>query len=185
MALHASTDAGASRDTMVIARRFRGPDDVVEVERIMDVNFLGTVRCTAAFADLLAASAPSALVNVASVAGKIGLGPPAYHASKFATVGFTEALALDWRRRGVAVTQLNPGFIRTEGFPQDRFMRTPLRRLVPGPESVARAIVEVLRRPRLERTVPRWYRPLTTVRHAAGPAFFAAARRVVPSSRRA
>jgi NAD(P)-dependent dehydrogenase (short-subunit alcohol dehydrogenase family) len=160
------------------SRRFRGPQDRADLDAIMDVNFFGVVRVTAAFADLLAASAPSRLINVGSVAGKLGVGPPAYAASKFALVGFTEALHGDWRRRGVAVCQVNPGFIRTEGFPQDDLMSSPMARLVGTPDMVADAIVSVARSGARERTVPRWYRPLVTVRHTAAPAFWTAAKRL-------
>jgi NAD(P)-dependent dehydrogenase (short-subunit alcohol dehydrogenase family) len=143
------------------------------------VNLTGVARCMGAFADLLAASAPSRVINVASVAGKIGIGPPAYAASKFALVGFSEAVRPDWERRGVAVCQLNPGFVRTEGFPQDEVRRTPIGRFVITPEEVASAVLDVARSGVRERTVPRWYRGLTVARHVAAPAFWSAARRAV------
>jgi uncharacterized protein len=160
------------------SNHFRGPQDRADLEEVMDVNFFGVIRVTAAFADLLAASAPSRVINVASVAGKLGVGRPAYAASKFALVGFTETLRTDWARRGVAVCQLNPGFIRTEGFPQDDLMRTPMARLVGTPDMVADAVVDVARSGARERTVPRWYRPLVAVRHTAAPVFWAGAKRM-------
>jgi NAD(P)-dependent dehydrogenase (short-subunit alcohol dehydrogenase family) len=148
------------------------------VTRVMDVNFMGAVRAMTAFFELLVASAPSQVVNVASVAGKVGVdGSPGYTASKFALVGLTEAVAEDWRRHGIAVTQLNPGYIRTEGFPQDNLVRSPLtRRLVGTPEMVADAILDVIRSRARERTVPRWYRSIVVSRHVAAPAFRLAAR---------
>lgn len=159
--------------------RFDGPGDVEEVVAALDVNFLGTVRCMAAFAELLEASAPSRVVNIASVAGKLGIRAPGYAASKFATVGFSEAVAADWGSRGITVSQVNPGFVHTEGFPQDQFLDSRLtRRLVGTPEMVADAVVGVARSGARERTVPRWYRALITARHLAGPVFWAAAGRV-------
>jgi NAD(P)-dependent dehydrogenase (short-subunit alcohol dehydrogenase family) len=150
--------------------RFAGPDDVEGVAATMEVNFFGTVRCMGAFADLLAESAPSRVVNVASVAGKVGVGPPSYVASKFAVIGFTEAVGRDWAKRGITVTQLNPGFIRTEGFPQADLVANPAtRRIVGEPSLVADAVVEVARSGKAERTVPRWYRAAPVVRHAAPP----------------
>ncbi|MDX1619583.1 MAG: SDR family NAD(P)-dependent oxidoreductase, partial [Nitriliruptorales bacterium] len=82
---------------------FERRDDLDDALRTLDINLLGTVRCTAAFSELLSASAPSRVINVASVAGKIGIGPAAYAGSKFGMVGFSEALALSWARRGVTV----------------------------------------------------------------------------------
>ena len=145
----------------------------------MELNLGGTVRCMGAFAGLLTASAPSRVVNVASVAGKVAAGPPAYIASKFATVGFTEAVAGDWARRGVRVSQLNPGYVRTEGFPQHWLVRSPVgRRLVTRPRAVADALVDVARRGTPERTVPRWYRLAVLARHLAPPLVRAVTSRV-------
>jgi NAD(P)-dependent dehydrogenase (short-subunit alcohol dehydrogenase family) len=158
---------------------FRGEADLETVRAILDVNLLGALRCTAALADLLVASAPARVVNVASVAGKIGVGPPGYAASKFALVGFTESIRADWARRGVAVTQLNPGFVETEGFPQAKLRGTPLQRLVIGPEEVAAAVVEVARSGARERTVPRWYRAPVALRHLAAPLFWWGLRRAM------
>lgn len=150
---------------------FNGRDDLDDALRTLDINLLGTFRCLAAFADLLEASAPSRVINVASVAGKVGIGPAAYAASKFGMVGASEALALSWRSRGITVCQLNPGFIETEGFQQTQVKRTPLGRLLGKPEDVAEAIHDAIVHGRTERTVPRWYRPVVTVRHLAPPVY--------------
>jgi NAD(P)-dependent dehydrogenase (short-subunit alcohol dehydrogenase family) len=157
---------------------FDGRDDLDDTLRTLDINLLGTFRCLAAFADLLERSAPSRVVNVASVAGKLGIGPAGYAASKFGVVGLSEALNLSWASRGITVTQLNPGFIRTEGFRQEHLMGGPLEQLVGVPEDVAEAIVEVLRSGAPERTVPRWYRPMVVLRHVAAPAYRAVASRM-------
>ena len=156
----------------------RGPDDVEDFERTITTNLFGPMRCMAALADLMFRSAPGRVINVASVAGKVGIGPPAYVSSKFALVGFTEAVGPDWRRRGVTVSQVNPGYIRTEQFPQDELMRSPLRRIVGEPELVATAIVEVARSGIPERTVPRWYRAASLLRHGAAPVYWQISRRM-------
>ena len=166
-------NAGAS-----FGRRLRGPEDLEDLQRTMDLNLMGVARCMAAFADLLFASAPARVINVASVAGKVGVGPPSYATSKFAAIGLTEAVRPDWLRKGVSVSQVNPGFIKTEGFPQDDLRRTPLGRLIVStPEKVATAVVEVARSGAAERTVPRWYRAVPVLRHAAAPLFRAAVER--------
>lgn len=167
----------------VPGRAFEGRGDLDAALHTLDVNLGGVVRCAAAFADLLARSAPSRLVNVGSVLGKVGVGPAAYAASKFGVVGFSEALALNWRQRGIAVCQLNPGFITTEGFPQTRLRRSPLGRLVGDPEDVAAAVEEVLRSGARERTVPRWYRAVAVIRHVVPPAWQAGAARMARARR--
>lgn len=157
---------------------FRGRDDLDDAIHTIDVNLLGAMRCTAAFSRLLEASAPSRVVNVASVAGKLGVGPAAYASSKFGLVGFSEALAFSWAPRGITVTQLNPGYIETEGFPQTQVKRTPMRRAVGRPEQVARAIHQVLVSGQPERTVPAWYRAAIVARHVAAPLYRGLASRV-------
>ena len=151
---------------------------------MLDVNLSGTLRCCAAFVDLLTASAPSQVVNVASVAGKLGLGPAAYVASKFGMVGLSEALGVAWRDRGITVTQLNPGFVHTEGFPQTWSAGTPAARLVVDPEVIAAAVVRAVRKRRTEVTSPRWYRGFVVLRHVAAPAWRGLARLVEQPRRR-
>lgn len=163
---------------------FEGRDDLDGAIRTLDVNLLGVFRCMAAFADLLVESAPSRVVNVASVAGKVGIGPAAYAASKFGVVGMSEALSFSWARRGVTVTQLNPGFIETEGFPQEQVRASPLAPLLREPEDVAEAVLEVLVSGKHERTVPRVYRVAVVLRHVAPPVWRALGSRLGRASGR-
>jgi NAD(P)-dependent dehydrogenase (short-subunit alcohol dehydrogenase family) len=156
---------------------FTGPESVDGLVHAMQVNFMGAAYATAAFHALLEASAPSHVVNIASVSGKVGVGPADYVASKFALVGFSEALSLSWAHEGIAVTQLNPGYILTEGFPQRALVRSRFARLVGAPDDVADAVVDVLRTRARERTVPRWYRPVVALRHLAPWVFWALASR--------
>jgi NAD(P)-dependent dehydrogenase (short-subunit alcohol dehydrogenase family) len=149
--------------------RLDAREDLDDALAVLDINLSGTLRCCAAFADLLARSAPAQVVNVASVAGKLGLGPAAYVASKFGMVGLSEALGVAWAERGVTVTQLNPGFVHTEGFPQAWAKGTPLARLVVGPDVIADAVARAVARRRLEVTSPRWYRSFVVLRHTAAP----------------
>lgn len=166
-------NAGAS-----FGNKLRGPQDLEDFQRTIELNLLGSVRCMTELSGLMFRSAPGRVINVASVAGKLGVGPPAYVASKFALVGFSEAVGPDWARKGVTVSQVNPGFIRTEQFPQDELMGHPVgRRLVGTPEDVAEAIVDVARKGTPERTVPRWYRAGAVARHVVPPAYWAAAKR--------
>lgn len=158
--------------------RFEDREHLDDAIRTVDVNLLGTMRCAAAFADLLSDSAPSRVVNIASVAGKLGIGPPAYAASKFGVVGLSEALSFAWASRGITVCQLNPGFIETEGFPQDQIKGSPMAPLLRQPEDVADAVLEVLVEGKVERTVPRVYRGFVVTRHVAAPVYRAIASRM-------
>jgi NAD(P)-dependent dehydrogenase (short-subunit alcohol dehydrogenase family) len=156
---------------------FENRKDLDDALHTIDVNLQGVFRCAAAFAELLEDSAPSRVINVASVAGKIGIGPPAYAASKFGAVGLSEALGFAWKSRGITVCQLNPGFIETEGFPQEQVKGGPFEPLLGEPEDVADAVVDALRNGKVERTVPRTYRLFILIRHLVAPLFRAIAGR--------
>jgi short-subunit dehydrogenase len=129
------------------------------VRRHMALNFDATVRLTAALLPLLRRSAPSAIVNVASTAGRVARGNSgAYSASKFALVGWSDALHLEERAHGVHVGMVLPGFIATEGFPQAELRQRHLTRwLVSRPEKVAEAILDAGPGGAAERYVPRPY----------------------------
>lgn len=156
---------------------FDAADDLSAALDTIDINLNGAIRCMALFADLLANSAPSRVVNIASIAGKLGVGPAAYAASKFGLVGLSESTSFTWAERGVTVCQLNPGFVETEGFPQTKFRGTAIERLVIGPEQVARAVHRTLLDGAVERSVPAWYRAIVVARHTAAPLYRRAATR--------
>jgi uncharacterized protein len=143
---------------------FFGPDPA-PIEAVTRVNYLGAVWSTRAFLPgLEAAGAAGAadLVNLVSVAGLIAVGGGGpYAASKHAELGFSRGIQPELARLGVRVHTICPGFVETEGFPQDRFTRNPLlRRFVPGPEFVARHVLRALDHNLREIVVPWWYRPL-------------------------
>jgi uncharacterized protein len=129
------------------------------VRRTMAVNFDAQVRLTEALLPLLRANAPSAIVNVASTAGRVARGGGgAYSASKFALAGWTDALHLEERAHGVHVGLVMPGFIATEGFPQRMLVdRRTTRWAVGKPETVAEAIVDAGLNGKAERYTPRPY----------------------------
>jgi short-subunit dehydrogenase len=129
------------------------------VRRTMAINFDAQLRLTEALLPLLRASAPSAIVNVSSTAGRVARGGTgAYSASKFALAGWSDSLWAEERPNGVHVGLVLPGFIATEGFPHAELTGRPWTRwIVSTPERAAEAIYEagIGRRP--ERYVPRPY----------------------------
>lgn len=139
------------------------------LQRTMALNFDAQVRLTEALLPLLRASAPSAIVNVASTAGRVGRAAGgAYSASKFAFAGWTDSLHLEEKPRGVHVGLVLPGFVATEGFPQRMLVdRVATRWIVSKPERVADAIVDAGPGGRAERYVPRAYWLAALLRIAA------------------
>jgi short-subunit dehydrogenase len=129
------------------------------VQRAMAINFDAQVRLTEALLPLLRRSAPSAVVNIGSVAGRVSRpGAGSYSASKFALAGWTEALQMEERPHGVHVTLVQPGFVATEGFPQRKLLARPWTRwMVTTDARMAEGIVEAWRRRRPEAYVPRPY----------------------------
>ncbi len=136
------------------------------VQRHMKLNFDAVVRLTEALLPLLRASAPSAIVNVASTAGRVSRARTgAYSASKFALIGWTDSLYAEEKPHGVHVGMVLPGFVATEGFPATELRQKALTRwIVSKPEKVAEAIYEVGPGGRAERYVPRPYALAAIVR---------------------
>ncbi len=129
------------------------------VRRHIALNFEAVVRLTEALLPLLRASAPSAIVNVASTAGRVSRARTgAYSASKFALIGWNDSLYAEEKPHGVHVGMVLPGFIATEGFPATELRARALTRwVVSKPEKVAEAIYEVGPGGKAERYVPRPY----------------------------
>jgi len=85
-----------------------------EWERLFAVNVTGTFLCTQAFMPGMIDARWGRVVNIASIASKIG--HPyiaAYTASKHAVLGFTRAVATEVARRGVTVNAICPGYVDT------------------------------------------------------------------------
>ena len=129
------------------------------VQRHMELNFDAVVRLTEALLPLLRAAAPSAIVNVASTAGRVSRARTgSYSASKFALIGWTDALYAEEKAAGVHVGMVLPGFVKTEGFPATELREKALTRwIVSKPEKVAEAIYQCGPGGRAERYVPRPY----------------------------
>lgn len=129
------------------------------VHRHMELNFEAPVRLTEALLPLLRASAPGAIVNVASTAGRVSRARTgSYSASKFALIGWSDSLYAEELPHGIHVGLVLPGFIQTEGFPATELRQKALTRwIVSKPPKVAEAIFECGPGRKPERYVPRPY----------------------------
>jgi uncharacterized protein len=137
---------------------FVGGDPEV-IERLIRINYLGSVWCLRAFLPGLRAAAPSDVVNIVSVSGVVA-GPPSgpYSASKHAQLAFSRTVAAELRGQRIRVHTVKPGFTETEGFPQS-WLPKRVQRVVIGPQDVARHVLRSLEDGRGETTVPWYYGP--------------------------
>jgi short-subunit dehydrogenase len=130
-----------------------------DVRRTMDLNFFAPVRIAEAVLPLMRETGGAALVNVASVAGRVARPRSgSYSASKAALIAWSDALRAEEAGSGVHVGTVLPGFVKTEGFPARELLAKPTTRwLVSDVEGVAKAIEAVAFDGVSERIVPRHY----------------------------
>jgi uncharacterized protein len=146
---------------------FGDPDGgFANVQRVMEINFNAVLRLTEALLPLLRESAPSSIVNVSSIAGRVGRATTgAYSASKFALAGWSECLRMEEKKQGVHVGLVLPGFVSTEGFPQKELTsKAATRWIVSTPDKVADAIVSAAGG-KAEVAVPRPYGLIPRLRY--------------------
>jgi NAD(P)-dependent dehydrogenase (short-subunit alcohol dehydrogenase family) len=90
-----------------------------EIEQVMNINFMGVVRCCRAFAPLLGAdparTGPKGrILNITSVSGKFGYPfTAAYVAAKHAVEGFSDSLRRELLLVGIDVIVVGPGAVKT------------------------------------------------------------------------
>jgi len=131
--------------------------DIPVIENMMRINYLGAVYCTHEVLPSMIARGSGHIVNLSSVAGKIGsLNLAGYCASKFAMNGFSESLYHELAPLGIHVSVICPGPVRTDF--NKPFADTPPKSpasLVVSPEFVSAAVVRVLEKRRFEVVLPR------------------------------
>jgi short-subunit dehydrogenase len=147
------------------------PEDVAAV---FETNLYAALAFTRAVLPAMLARRGGHLVNVASIASRIGSRHHTiYCASKFALAGFSESLVYELDGTGVGVTLVNPGIIDTPFFEHASFATFPQKaraRAIP-PDRVATAVVRAIRRNIPEVTVPATY-AIGTLLKTAAPRFF-------------
>ena len=82
-----------------------------------ETNFFSVVRIIQEVAPIMRNQSSGFIVNISSVAGRIGLpGSPAYISSKFALEGLGECLRYELGMFGIKTTLIEPGVIKTNFF---------------------------------------------------------------------
>ena len=89
--------------------------DEAEWDRVLDTNAKGTFLCSRTVIGPMVRQGSGRIINISSDCGKRGLPRlAAYCASKFAIIGFTQALALELAEHGITVNAVCPGIADTE-----------------------------------------------------------------------
>jgi len=85
-----------------------------DLDRLYAVNVRGTLNVTRVYLPDMVARRKGAIVNMASVAGLVGIQDRlAYATTKFAVVGMTKCMALDHAASGVRINCICPGRVET------------------------------------------------------------------------
>jgi short-subunit dehydrogenase len=114
---------------------------------MLEVNVLGVARTIEAVLPGMFARGAGHIVGIASVSSYRGLPwMPGYSASKAALATYLEGLRPALKRRGVRITTVYPGFVRT-GMTVDTPFRRPVAMLEPA-EAAAYIVRAIMRRPR-------------------------------------
>lgn len=85
-----------------------------EIEEIINTNFISVVNATKIMLPLIKQSDTPAIINTCSAAGLCAVvGQSMYSATKFAVNGFTNAIAVEYKKQ-IYVGGIYPGFINTD-----------------------------------------------------------------------
>jgi len=89
--------------------------DPADWKRMIDVNLYGVLHCTHAAIPLMRGRAGAMISSVSSVGGRYGTESwSVYSATKFAVVGFHDALRKELGGEGIRVSVIEPGAVWTE-----------------------------------------------------------------------
>lgn len=124
---------------------------------LVRVNLIAPIRLTRALVPGMLERQSGAIVNVASIAGHVGVKDEAVYAStKAGLIGFSESLRYELQRSGVRVSVVSPGAVHTPFF--ERRGR-PYGRSFPRQIETARVaevVVRAIRSGRPQLYAPRW-----------------------------
>jgi 3-oxoacyl-[acyl-carrier protein] reductase len=130
----------------------QGDDDAAWLKAI-DLNLMAAVRATRAVVPHMRAAGGGAVVNITSIWGREGGGPPIYNAVKSAMTSHAKNSALQLAAEGIRVNSVAPGSIRFPGGGWDRRVQQDpdgmaefVKQNIPSgrfgtPEEVANAVV--------------------------------------------
>jgi 3-oxoacyl-[acyl-carrier protein] reductase len=120
-----------------------------EFSEVIDVDLKGVFNCTRAVVNHMISQRYGKIVNISSVAGKVGsvANVSHYSAAKAGVMGFTKSIARELGRFGITVNAVAPGIMDTPMIEASRDIlmkkivkTTPLKRAA-EPREVANVVV--------------------------------------------
>jgi 3-oxoacyl-[acyl-carrier protein] reductase len=146
--------------------------DPSEAEKMIRVNYFGTVYATKAVLPGMIQRRRGHIAMLASIAGRIGAPlEAAYSGSKFAVIGWSEAMAMELKPKGIGVSIIDPGPVETEFF---EARGVPYSRKTPKAvtaDAVARLVIRSVERNKLEAFIPSWLGAALVFKQLFPPAY--------------
>ena len=127
------------------------PDEALQDN--LEVNLLGTLRCTRAVIPGMRKQQWGRIINIGSVVGKRGWAfHGAYAASKFALTGLTQSLQAELANSGITATLVMPASTKTNFFSSATIVSDSYQPTMLGPvqsaEVVAKYIIKSAKQPK-------------------------------------
>jgi short-subunit dehydrogenase len=133
--------------------------DIEEIEQLVNVNLVGAMRCTRAFLPHMIERRSGAIVNMASIAGRLVMTPNGtYSAAKHGLVAWSETLRYELAGYDIQVNVICPGRVETPFFDHESFKTRAPRvesRYTITVEDVSRATRRAIIRNRFITYMPR------------------------------
>jgi NAD(P)-dependent dehydrogenase (short-subunit alcohol dehydrogenase family) len=114
--------------------------DIADWDRTIAIDLNGMFYCTRKAVPLLKAAGGGSIINLSSVAGRLGfpLRTP-YSAAKWAVVGFTKSLAMELGPDNIRVNAIQPGVV--EGDRIERVISAKAKALDKSPDEIRRSML--------------------------------------------
>jgi short-subunit dehydrogenase len=135
--------------------------------QLWQINYLATFSIIRAVLPGMLRARRGHVIAIASMSSKIGpWGHAGYAGAKAAVVSLMQTLAAEHDCSGVHFSYVNPGIVDTPFFQKSSthgLWSVVAKRAIP-PVAVAKGVMSLLDRPRLEICIPRYYRMLDLIR---------------------
>jgi 3-hydroxybutyrate dehydrogenase len=112
-----------------------------EWDQVQAINLKGAFLCTKAVIPIMKRQRSGYIVNIASLAGKIGMsGTSVYSASKFGMVGLTQSVLEEVIKYNIRATVICPGYVAT---PMVAGASVPQDEMIP-PQDLGKLVIALL-----------------------------------------